>query len=59
MAILPLLRDVKAAEKAYARALLNYGPNNLATIRAEIRWRDMRAEREKARQAALNRFENE
>lgn len=37
----PKASEVKAAEKRYMSLLLQYGPNNLATIRAEIKYREM------------------
>ncbi len=40
------LSDVKQAERSYSNALMTYGENNLATVRALIRWQDLKREYE-------------
>ena len=35
-------QQINEALVAYQRALLRYGPNNLETIRAEMRYRELR-----------------
>lgn len=57
--ITPTLRELKEAEKAWARATITYGPNNMETIRKEIRYRELKEQREKSRQAYLNQYEAE
>lgn len=42
----PSSADVKQAEAHYVSMLLQYGPNNQATIRAEIIYRELKWKRE-------------
>lgn len=49
----PLVRDVRAAEAAWGNLASQYGDDNLATVRARARWRELteaRAERRKVAQ---------
>lgn len=43
---IPTLKEIKEAEKRYARALIDYGPNNQETLRKEIIYRELKNQRE-------------
>ena len=39
-----LLRDVKAAERDYCTSLMNWGERNQVTLRAMVKWYDLKKE---------------